>query len=166
MGVPAEQRYGEMSKQIKAAGFPTFYAICNWGNENVTQWAPGMAQSWRTTVDVQVGEFKGNSFYQIQSNFLNNQKVSSVAGPGGWNDPDMLLIGTVPDLTTEEMKTQFALWAFAKAPMILSADIEKLGNVNENGTIANLLNNTELIQINQDRLGNQCEEMEISNATL
>jgi len=57
----------------------------------------------------------------------------------------MLLVGTVPDLTTEEMKTQFALWAFAKAPMILSADIEKLGNVNENGTIANLLNNTELI---------------------
>jgi len=44
-----------MSKQIKATEYPTFYAICNWGNENVTSWAPGMAQSWRTTIDIQFG---------------------------------------------------------------------------------------------------------------
>ena len=63
MGIPAQERYGEMAKAISNVPHPMFYAICNWGNENVTEWAPAIAQSWRTTVDVQVGEQKGNSFY-------------------------------------------------------------------------------------------------------
>lgn len=141
-----------------------FYAICNWGNENVTQWAPAMAQSWRTTVDVSYGE-QTNSFYQIQANFINNQKVRASAGPGGWNDPDMLLMGYAADMTEEQMKTQFALWAFAKAPLILSADIAKLGNVTDTGSIASMLNNPALIAVNQDSLGNQCEEIDAPDST-
>jgi len=78
-----------------------FYSISNWGNENVTQWAPGIAQSWQTSVDVHFGEQKGNTFYQIQANFLRNQMVRKAAGPGGWNDPDMLMIGSVYGITNE-----------------------------------------------------------------
>jgi len=50
-----------------------FYAISNYGNENVTEWAPAFAQSWRTSLDVQYGEQKGNTWFGVQSNFLRNQ---------------------------------------------------------------------------------------------
>lgn len=51
-GVPAYDRYNKMAKLIADASRPMFFSICNWGNENVTQWAPDIAQSWRTTIDV------------------------------------------------------------------------------------------------------------------
>jgi len=125
-----------------------FYAISNYGNENVTEWAPAFAQTWRTTLDVQYGEQKGNTFFGVQSNFLRNQEKSMFAGPGGFNDPDMLLLGAVSDMTREEERTYLALWAFAKAPLILSGDIQFIGNVNDTDSIANMLLNSTMIQIN------------------
>ena len=77
----------------------------------------------------------------------------------------MLLAGAVYDMSNEQMKTQFALWAFAKAPMILSADLNRMGNVNDTDTIASMINNPSLIAINQDKLGHQCEEIENVNKT-
>jgi len=59
----------------------------------------------------------------MQANFLNNQFSSDKSGPGSWNDPDMLMIGSNSGLTIVEQKTQFALWSIAKAPLILSTDL-------------------------------------------
>lgn len=61
-----------MGAAINSTGREMFYAICNWGNANVSQWAPSIAQSWRTTPDILIGETKGNSFFQMQANFLRN----------------------------------------------------------------------------------------------
>jgi alpha-galactosidase len=69
------------------------------------------------------------------------------AAPGGWNDPDMLQIGNNV-LTMEEERTHFALWAFAKAPLIIGADLNSISTE----SLA-ILKNKELIAINQDRLG-------------
>ena len=55
-GVPALQRYQDMATEIAKVERPMFYAISNYGNEGVTEWAPAFAQSWRTTLDVQHGE--------------------------------------------------------------------------------------------------------------
>jgi len=90
-----------MANEIANIERPMYYAISNYGNENVTEWAPSFAQSWRTSLDVQWGEHT-NSFYNVQSNFIRNQVKREVAGPGGFNDPDMLLIGAVDDMTKEE----------------------------------------------------------------
>lgn len=67
------------------------------------------------------------------------------AGPGGWNDPDMLEIG-VGGLTLEEEKTHFALWAVSKAPLIIGADLVTISD----DSLA-ILKNKELIAINQDK---------------
>lgn len=64
-GQSSLQRYSDMGNAINATGHEMFYAICNWGNGNVTEWGPMIAQSWRTTPDIMIGEMKGNSFYQM-----------------------------------------------------------------------------------------------------
>lgn len=124
-----------------------------------------MAQQWRTTVDVQVGEYKGNSFYNVQANFLRNQENREKTTIGHWNDPDMLLIGRAPDMTMEQMKTHYALWAFARAPLIISVDIAKLGDMSDPTSFASMLNNTGLIAINQDQKQQQCEEIDNDDST-
>jgi hypothetical protein len=63
------------------------------------------------------------------------------------------------------MKTQYALWAFAKAPLILSGDLTKMGSVNETESLGNMFNNSNIRNISQDILGNQCEEFENLNGT-
>ena len=111
------------------------------------------------------GPQTGNSFYGVMTSFLNSQDFSDFAGPGGWNDPDALIVGSVADMNVEEMKTAFALWAFAKAPLMLSADLNKLGNVNDTSSMAYWLNNTDMLAISQDRLGHQAKSIDNFNAT-
>jgi len=74
------------------------------------------------------------------------------AGPGGWNDPDMLEVGVTAGrgMSLEEEKTHFALWAFIKAPLIIGAD---LNTINEESLA--ILKSQHLIKLNQDSLGNQ-----------
>lgn len=100
----------------------------------------------------------------MQANFLKNQETQDKAGPGGWNDPDMLLLGVVEDMTTDQMKTHMALWSFAKAPLILNTDLDKLGNVTNSSSLASMLNH-HLIKINQGKNGSQAQTVKISNTT-
>jgi len=116
-----------MGKALNATGREIFYSICNWGNEDVTSWAPSIAQSWRTTIDIQLGNSTNkdamkNGFQKIAANFKRNSASYEVAGQGGWNDPDMMTIGFM-NLGPEEMHTHLALWALSKAPLILSCDL-------------------------------------------
>jgi alpha-galactosidase len=63
----------------------------------------------------------------MKGNFLLNQMSADQAGPGHWNDPDMLQIGNGV-LTAIEEGTHFALWAFAKAPLIIGCDLTKISD--------------------------------------
>ena len=85
----------------------------------------------------------------MKANFLANQQSASQAGQGHWNDPDMLQIGNGFYTHNEEL-THFALWAFARAPLIIGADLDKISNE----SLA-ILKNKELISINQNGFGNQ-----------
>lgn len=76
------------------------------------------------------------------------------AGPGGWNDPDMLLIGIVDDMNQAQLKSHVALWAFAKAPLILSGDLEIITN-KTNATMLENLFNHHLLKVNQGKNGQQ-----------
>ena len=78
-----------------------------------------------------------------------NSLHPEIAGPGGWNDPDMLEIGN-NWLTLNQEKTHFALWSLVKAPLILGCDLDKI--TPESFAI---ISNKELIDINQDKLGVQ-----------
>jgi len=100
----------------------------------------------------------------MQANFLRNQEHWNKAGPGGWNDPDMLIIGAAPSLTPVQMKTHFALWSLARSPLILSTDLAALGNVTNSSSMAATFNH-HLIKINQGLNGHQAERLEIKNST-
>lgn len=146
-GISAEIRYNTMGAALNETNRNIFYSICNWGNENVITWAPKIAQSWRTTIDINIGTDTSNAFYQMQANFMKNQVYNTFAGPGGWNDPDMLLLGFA-DMSPSESFTHFAMWCFAKAPLILSTDMTNLGNVTDSNSTAWILSQSHLLHIN------------------
>jgi len=147
--VPALQRYPVMrdalNKTTSATGRPIFYSICNWGEEGTIAWAADVGNSWRTTQDI----FDGWS--SVEFNFHSNAKGRGSAGPGGWNDPDMLEVGN-GGLTLEEEKSHFALWAMSKAPLIIGCDLTTVSPE----SLA-VLKNTEIIAINQDPESEQAE---------
>lgn len=136
--VPAIIRYPTMRDALDKTGRPIFYSLCNWGEEHTWQWAPQTGNSWRTTQDI----FDG--WASIEFNFRESQKHFEVSGPGGWNDPDMLEIGN-GGLTINEEKTHFALWAFAKAPLIIGCDLTTVRQES-----LEILKNQGIIAINQD----------------
>jgi len=76
----------------------------------------------------------------------------------------MLIIGAAPSLTPVQMKTHFALWSFARSPLILSTDLAALGNVTNSSSMAATFNH-HLIKINQGLNGYQAERFEIKNST-
>ena len=95
-----------------------------------------MGNMWRTTIDIK------DYFSSMKLNYYYNSLHPEAAGPGGFNDPDMLEIGN-GGMSDDEYETHFALWCFAKSPLILGADLGKLSN-----RLMSIIKNTELIGIN------------------
>ena len=142
-GQPNYPRFKKMSDELRKTGRPVFFSICNWGDENAPVWGKEVGNSWRTTQDI------FNHFTSVEYNFNQNQKFAEHAGPGHWNDPDMLQIGNNGMTPTEE-QTHFALWAIAKGPLIMGNDLQNIRPES-----LEILKNTEVININQDTLGKQ-----------
>uniref|UniRef100_A0A804PLF1 Alpha-galactosidase n=1 Tax=Zea mays TaxID=4577 RepID=A0A804PLF1_MAIZE len=78
-----------------------------------------------------------------------NNKWASYAGPGGWNDPDMLEVGN-GGMTLAEYRSHFSIWALMKAPLLIGCDVR-----NMTSETMEILSNKEVIQVNQDPLGVQ-----------
>lgn len=89
-----------------------------------------------------------------------NDKWAPFAGPGHWNDPDMLQVGN-GDLSDAECRSHFGLWAITKSPLILGSDVRKL-------TAAQLaiIGNKDVIAINQDPLGVQARKLAVNGTLL
>ena len=134
--VPGTVRYPAMRDALLATGRPIFLSLCNWGEEDSWRWAPEVGNSWRTTQDIY------DDWASVEYNFLESQRHFEAAGPGGWNDPDMLEIGN-GGLTHEEEKSHFAMWALAKAPLIIGCDITTASKKS-----IDILKNEELIAVN------------------
>eukprot|EP00347_Sterkiella_histriomuscorum_P006059 403354222 len=143
--VPAIKRYTKMRDALIQTARPIFYSICNWGDEDTPSWAPEVGNSWRTTLDIEM------NWQTIERNIEQNNRRADVAGPGGWNDPDMMEIGNGV-LNHEQEKTHFALWAAVKAPLIIGCDLAKIDKKS-----LEILKNQQLIDINQDPLGVQAK---------
>jgi alpha-galactosidase len=136
-------RFVAMRDAIRATGRPIFLAICEWGVHHPWTWARGIGQSWRTTHDI------ADSYDSMLGIFRQNVQLFRFAGPGGWNDPDMLEIGNGGMSPTEE-RTEFTLWAAMAAPLIAGTDIRSLSR----GDLA-IYSNPEVVAIDQDALGRQ-----------
>ncbi|MFE9405790.1 NPCBM/NEW2 domain-containing protein [Streptomyces sp. NPDC006530] len=142
-GVDAKQRYRAMGDALKATGRPILYSICEWGSNQPWTWASGTGNSWRTTGDI------SDSWSSMINIAHQNQPLAPYAGPGGWNDPDMLEVGN-GGMTDTEYRTHFSLWSQMAAPLLIGSDLRAPSAA----TLA-ILKNTDVIAVDQDPLGRQ-----------
>jgi alpha-galactosidase len=148
----AQSSYLLMSQALQATGRPIVFSMCEWGNSSPWLWAKNIGNAWRTTGDI-YDAWQGNSNDGHSIGMLNildmQADLSSYAGPGHWNDPDMLEVGN-GGMTDNEYRAHFSLWAILAAPLIAGNDLAKMSKE----TSAILLNR-EVIAVDQDRLGAQ-----------
>jgi len=136
-------RYPKMTAALNKTGRQIFFSMCEWGVESPASWASDVGNSWRTTGDI---SDNWSSFVGILDQQVGLEKY---AGPGHWNDPDMLEVGN-GGMTINEYKSHFALWSLLKAPLLIGCDL-----VNISKDTLDLLGNEEIIRVNQDKLGVQ-----------
>lgn len=142
-GIKPEARYPTMRDALNASGRPIFFAMCEWGIDDPALWAANVGNSWRTTDDIQ------NSWKSVLRNIDYNNQYAAYAGPGGWNDPDIMEVGNGV-LTEDEDVAHFSLWAISKSPLLIGCDVRNMKN-----STLKILSNPEIIAVNQDRLGVQ-----------
>jgi alpha-galactosidase len=149
-GVPAQQRYTTMRDAIIATGRPMVYSITEWGQNQPWLWAQPVGNLWRTTGDI------GDSYASMLTIFKINVQLAPYAGPGAWNDPDMLEVGN-GGMTDTEYRTHFSLWAMMAAPLLMGNDLR-----NPSAATLAILRNRDIIAIDQDRLGVQAREVSVA----
>jgi alpha-galactosidase len=142
-GLTNQQRYTTMRDALLASGRQIFYSLCEWGQDSVWTWGAGVGNSWRTTSDIQA------NFGSIMSILDQQVGLEQYAGPGGWNDPDMLEVGN-GGLTDTESRAHFSLWALLNAPLIAGNDIRSMS-----ATTQAILTNTDVLAVDQDWGGRQ-----------
>jgi alpha-galactosidase len=150
-GLKAEGAYLTMRDALYSANRPIVFSICEWGNSQPWTWAGKVGNLWRTTGDIyncfdckmDHGTWVSWGAMQI----VDLQKgLREYAGPGHWNDPDMLEVGN--GMTANEDRAHFSMWCMLAAPLIAGNDLR---NVSEE--TLRILTNTEAIAVDQDALG-------------
>lgn len=142
-GTTPEVRFPVMGKALVSSGRAIFYSLCEWGIDDPATWGPSVGNSWRTTGDI------SDQWSSMISRADQNDVWAAYAGPGGWNDPDMLEVGN-GGMTTEEYRSHFSIWALMKAPLLIGCDVR---NIDSNSLA--ILSNSDVIGVNQDSLGVQ-----------
>jgi alpha-galactosidase len=152
-GLNAEGAYITMRDAIFAAGHPVVFSICEWGNNKPWQWGAPTGHLWRTAGDIY------NCFDCIKDHgtwkswgvtyILDMQdSLRKYAGPGHWNDPDMLEVGN--SMTVNEDRAHFSMWCMLAAPLIAGNDIRNMSKETKY-----ILTNRDVLAVNQDSLGIQ-----------
>jgi alpha-galactosidase len=136
--------YQKMGGALAASGRPIIYSLCEYGMGEVEKWGPEVGGNlWRTTGDIR------DEWDSMIANIAKQVPTAPWAGPGHWNDPDMLEIGN-GHMTAEEYRTHMSLWALTAAPLLAGNDIRTMSD-----TTKSILMNKEVIAIDQDALGKQ-----------
>lgn len=152
-GINAQEAYATMSNALKTAGRPIVFSLCEWGDNKPWEWAAPVGHLWRTTGDIydcfdcvhDHGTWKSWGVMQI----LDKQDgLRQYAGPGRWNDPDMMEVGN--GLSAGENRAHFGMWAMLAAPLIAGNDLRKMTSETQA-----ILTNREVIAVDQDSLGVQ-----------
>jgi len=150
-GIEAKEAYTTMSKAIRAAGRPMVFSLCEWGQHKPWRWAKNVGQLWRTTGDIGLGFEKninkgGWTALSVLSILDQQDSIRQYAGPGHWNDPDMLEVGN--GMKVNEDKAHFSLWCMLAAPLMAGNDLRKMSDQTRE-----ILTNKDVIALDQDPLG-------------
>ena len=146
----AEEAYTLMADALRSTGRDIVFSMCEWGTAKPWLWAAKVGNMWRTTGDI-TDRWEGKHDYSrgVASIADLNEPLWSFAGPGHWNDPDMLEVGN-GGMTPAEYRSHFSLWAMMAAPLIAGNDIAHM-----NAATRDILLNREVIAVDQDPLGVQ-----------
>jgi alpha-galactosidase len=140
-----------MRNALRATGRPIVFSMCEWGQSSPWTWARGVAHLWRTTGDILPcwacrESWGGHGWSEILDMQAGLEKF---AGPGSWNDPDMLQVGNT-GMTSADSRAHFAFWALLAAPLMAGNDVRSMPQ-----EVRDILLNREVIAVNQDPLGRQ-----------
>jgi len=157
----AKASYANIRAALDASGRPIVLSICEWGTAKPWLWGKEVGGNlWRTTGDIQdrwAGSLKWPDGSCCSNGMLAivDQQVGlqSYAGPGHWNDPDMLEVGN-GGMTDTEYRSHFSLWAILAAPLIAGNDLRDMKQA-----IHDILTNKEVIAVDQDPLGREGERI-------
>jgi alpha-galactosidase len=134
--------YQKMGEALSKLARPVVFSLCQYGRNDVWKWgAKAGGNLWRVTGDI------GDSWDSMTKIGFAQGEISSYAGPGHWNDPDMLEVGN-GGMTDDEYRVHMSLWAMLAAPLLAGNDIRTMP-----ANIAQILINKEVIRIDQDKLG-------------
>ncbi len=157
MGRELRRAARETAEKEGTAEKPIVYSICEWGFNRPWKWGRTAGNLWRTTGDIKP------FWASVLGIYERNVLLWKYAGPGGWNDPDMLEVGVGSRLTENECRAHFSLWCMMAAPLILGNDVRAF--VKEDGTpdldnkYLKMLTNETMIAVDQDVLGQQCRRI-------
>lgn len=136
--------YEKMHKALVATGRPIVLSLCQYGWNNVWEWGPSVGGNlWRTTGDI------SDHYDSMEKIGFGQLGLAKYAGPGHWNDPDMLEVGN-GGMNDDEYRTHMSLWAILAAPLLAGNDLSKMSPE----TLA-ILTNKEVIAVDQDPEGKQ-----------
>ncbi len=150
-GLNAEGAYTTMSNALHSAGRPVVFSLCEWGTNKPWLWAKNVGYLWRTTGDIypcfdcvkdHVTWKQWGAMYILDM----QNGLRKYAGPGHWNDPDMLEVGN--GMTQNEDKAHFTMWCMLAAPLIAGNDLRDMSEDTKK-----ILTNKSVIAIDQDSLG-------------
>jgi alpha-galactosidase len=160
----------EMSKALHSNKRDIVFSLSNSGKIADAEAYGKLAESWRTTGDIYDAWQDGDAswHFSVSEIGFSQDKWAPFAAPGHWNDPDMLVVGQLgwgpkvkpTRLTPDEQYSHITLWCMLSAPLILGCDLEKLDDFT-----LGLLTNDEVLDINQDELGEQATRLG-SNGTI
>jgi alpha-galactosidase len=145
--------YTKMRDALAATGRDIVFSLCDWGVDDPWQWGPKIGNLWRTTHDIK------DRYQSMLGIYRQNVKLARYAGPGHWNDPDMLEIGN-GGMSETEYKSEFSLWAEMAAPLLAGTDLRHLS-----AATRAILTNRAVIAVDQDPLGVQGRRIQTNEAT-
>jgi alpha-galactosidase len=143
--------YETMADALRSTGRPIVLSICEWGTHQPWKWAAGIGGNlWRTTGDIYDawdGTAHDYEWHGVMDILDQQVGLEKFAGPGHWNDPDMLEVGN-GGMNDEQYRAHFALWAILAAPLMAGNDLSAM-----DAATRTILTNAEIIAVDQDPLG-------------
>lgn len=152
--INAKGAYQLMSDALRAAGRPIFMSMCEWGGHKPWEWAGEIGHSWRIGPDIWCNfdstrvHPQGFTDIGVMQCIRLCEPLRRYAGPGHWNDPDMLEVGN--GMTVNEDRAHFTMWCMMASPLILGNDLRAMSQETKA-----ILMNREMIAVDQDELGVQ-----------
>ena len=152
-----QRPYIKMGDILKQVDRDIVYSLCQYGWGDVWEWGEEVGGNcWRTTGDIT------DTWSSMSGIGFGQSELYPFAGPGHWNDPDMLVVGKVgwgpqlrdSRLTPDEQYTHISLWCLLSSPLLIGCPIENMDEFT-----LSLLSNDEVLDVNQDPLGQQAKRV-------